>query len=309
MIHYLKHHQIDKARWDRCISKAVNGRVYACSWYLDLVCPGWEALVEEDYTSVFPLTSRWKGIYYLYQPFFAQQLGLFSSEILTVDKLHEFIAAIPRRFRFIEIHLNTLNKPEENLVRVIPRINYELDLISPYEHLVKQYHQNTIRNLKKAKEQKVTIDRRTETDELVTLFMENFGEREGKLRFRDYEVMRHVIEYCRKNNKGFQLGAFSADGKLSAAAFFIREGTRIYYLFAASAMSARENGAMFLLIDSVIRENAAQNFTFDFEGSNDPGVGRFYQGFGASAVTYPMIRINRIKSLLLLPSSSLKQKP
>ena len=66
MIHYLKHHRIDKARWDRCISKAVNSRVYACSWYLDLVCPGWEALVEEDYTSVFPLTSRWKGIYYLY---------------------------------------------------------------------------------------------------------------------------------------------------------------------------------------------------------------------------------------------------
>ena len=306
MIHYLKHHQIDKTRWDRCINKAVNSRVYACSWYLDMVCPGWEALVEEDYTYVFPLTGRWKGIYYLYQPFFAQQLGLFSSEILTEARLHEFLEAIPRRFRFVEIHLNALNKPDATRVTVIPRTNFELDLISPYDQLVKQYHQNTTRNLKKAREQGVTINRRTETDELVTLFRENFGDLEGKLRFRDYEVMRHVIEYCRKHNKGFQLGAFSADGKLSAAAFFIREGTRIYYLFAASAMSARENGAMFLLIDSVIRENAAQNFTFDFEGSNDPGVGRFYHGFGALAVTYPMIRINRIKSLLLLPSSSLK---
>lgn len=309
MIHYLKHHQIDKTRWDRCINKAVNSRVYAFSWYLDMVCPGWEALVEEDYTYVFPLTSRWKGIYYLYQPFFAQQLGLFSSEILTEARLHEFLEAIPRRFRFIEIHLNALNKPDATRVTVIPRTNFELDLISPYDQLVKQYHQNTTRNLKKAREQGVTINRRTETDELVTLFRENFGDLEGKLRFRDYEVMRHVIEYCRKHNKGFQLGAFSADGKLSAAAFFIREGTRIYYLFAASAMSARENGAMFSLIDSVIRENAAQNFTFDFEGSNDPGVGRFYHGFGALAVTYPMIRINRIKSLLLLPSLSLKQTP
>ena len=46
MIAYLTHDQIDKSRWDDCIAHAVNGMAYAWSWYLDVVHPGWEALVE-----------------------------------------------------------------------------------------------------------------------------------------------------------------------------------------------------------------------------------------------------------------------
>jgi hypothetical protein len=84
MINYLKHTEIDKALWDECIAQSVNRRVYAFSWYLDIVCPGWDALVGDNYMHVFPLTHRRKwGVGYLYQPFFAQQLGLFSRDLLT----------------------------------------------------------------------------------------------------------------------------------------------------------------------------------------------------------------------------------
>ncbi len=61
MINYLKHDQIDQQRWDDCIAHAPNGLVYAWSWYLDIVHPGWEALVEivdDKYLSVMPLTSN-----------------------------------------------------------------------------------------------------------------------------------------------------------------------------------------------------------------------------------------------------------
>jgi hypothetical protein len=63
------------------IARSFNGIVYAYSWYLDIVSPGWDALVKDDYKSVMPLTWRKKyGIKYLYQPFFTQQLGVFSSD-------------------------------------------------------------------------------------------------------------------------------------------------------------------------------------------------------------------------------------
>ena len=56
MIKHLTHNMIDKRRWDDCIAKSFNGSVYAWSWYLDIVHPNWEALIENDYERVMPLT-------------------------------------------------------------------------------------------------------------------------------------------------------------------------------------------------------------------------------------------------------------
>ena len=50
MIQYLLNHQIDKTKWDATIAEC--GNIYAFSWYLDIVHPQWEALVEDDYQSV-----------------------------------------------------------------------------------------------------------------------------------------------------------------------------------------------------------------------------------------------------------------
>ncbi|MCX6283824.1 MAG: hypothetical protein NTW31_06290 [Bacteroidetes bacterium] len=96
MISYLKHNEIDRARWDGCISRSLNRRVYAFSWYLDIVAPAWEALVSDDYLSVFPLTpGRKAGVCYLFQPFFTQQLGLFSSNPIGEENAEKFMSSIP----------------------------------------------------------------------------------------------------------------------------------------------------------------------------------------------------------------------
>ncbi|OIP03307.1 MAG: hypothetical protein AUJ97_04685 [Bacteroidetes bacterium CG2_30_32_10] len=62
-IRYLKHKEIDKDKWDNCIEKAFNGIIYAYSWYLDIVSENWDALIEDDYKTVFPLTQK-KKIWY-----------------------------------------------------------------------------------------------------------------------------------------------------------------------------------------------------------------------------------------------------
>ena len=55
MIKYRTYDKIDKRRWDECIAKSFNGSVYAWSWYLDVVHPKWDALVENDYERVMPI--------------------------------------------------------------------------------------------------------------------------------------------------------------------------------------------------------------------------------------------------------------
>ena len=295
MITYLRHDEIEKAKWDETINRSVNGIIYARSWYLDIVCPGWDALIDGDYAAVFPLThNRKSGISYLYQPFFTQQLGIFTREHLTEKLVQDFLKAIPSKFRFAEIHLNSMNKVDPGLFSVESRINLELDLINTYENLRRNYDQNAKRNLKKAFDSSVSVNRRTEPDELITLFRENYGKREGKLRFRDYEVIRKLMAYCLKKGSGMILGACLPDGRLCAAVFLLTDRNRLIFHFAASDQKARDSGAMFYLVDSIIRDHSEQPVTLDFEGSNDANVARFYKSFGARECNYSIIVINRL---------------
>ncbi len=299
MIQYLRHTEIDKPRWDECISNAVNGRVYGYSWYLDVVCPGWEALVEEGYASVFPLTHNRKwGISYLYQPYFTQQLGLFSKSREGTEDAERFLAAIPQAFRFADIQLNSMNNKQLEGFGVTQRVNHELNIELDYAGISGRYAQNTKRNIRKAAEMNLSVNREIATEALVGLFRENFGKKEGKLMPVHYGIISNLINYCVEHQLGYISGVSDNKGALCTSAFFLFDKGHVYFLFAASARQARENGAMFRLIDHFLAENAGKYAILDFEGGNDPNLGRFYKGFGAEEVTYPAIRINRLSGIV-----------
>ena len=299
MILYLRHKEIDKKKWDDCIGNSVNRVIYALSWYLDITGPGWDALVEDEYTAVFPLVHKKRaGIAYLYQPYFTQQLGVFSTRHLTSGRVAEFLASIPGEFRFAEIHLNTMNNPDPGGFEIKVRVNHELDLIHSYEVLMAGYSENTRRNLKKAASRQLTLKKNVEPDELITLFRENYGKKEGKLKFEHYDMLSRLLEACMNNTFSRITGILAPDGKLCAAAFFLEYRERVIFHFAASDLQARENGAMFLLVDQYIREQAGKPLTLDFEGSNDPNVARFYKGFGSRECNYLMVRIDHLPALI-----------
>jgi len=295
MIQYLRHSEIDKPRWDECIINAVNGRVYGYSWYLDVVCPGWEALIEDGYASVFPLTQNRKwGIRYLYQPYFSQQLGLFSTMQINTGDVERFLSAIPVAFGFAEVQLNSMNNFPLEGFDVTQRVNHELNIAMDYAAISGRYAQNTRRNIRKSAEMNLSVGRETATGALVELFRENFGKKEGKLLPVHYMIINKLINYCLEHRLGYISGVCDSSGTLCAAAFFLFDRGHVCFLFAASAPQARENGAMFRLIDHFLAEHAGKYGILDFEGGNDPNLGRFYKGFGAEEVIYPAIRINRL---------------
>ncbi|RZL16335.1 MAG: hypothetical protein EOO62_01560, partial [Hymenobacter sp.] len=114
MIRYLRSGEVDRPQWDALLTRAPNGLIYGLSWYLDIVSPGWAALVKEEagrYVAVLPLPVRTKfGLKYLKQPLFAQQLGLFYLEEPTAADWQQ-IERLLRRFRFItQYAFNTSNQ-------------------------------------------------------------------------------------------------------------------------------------------------------------------------------------------------------
>jgi hypothetical protein len=86
-------------------------------------------------------------------------------------------------------------------------------------------------------------------------------------------------------------------GQLICAAIFMKTQDRITFLFSGLTEEGKQRQAMTYLLDQVIRQYANQPITFDFEGSDDDNLARFYLGFGGKEVKYPSYTFNRLSSL------------
>lgn len=295
MIKYLSNSDIDKQKWDKCIRDAFNGNVYAWSWYLDIVHQNWEALVEDDYERVFPLTGNSRlGIFYLFQPFFAQQLGIFSKNILSPDIVSRFIDAIPAKYRLVEIRLNTHNRISNVPMHVESHLNHELDLIPNYEKLSRAYHKNTKRNLTKARDAGLTIMKNLKPEEIVGLFRSNRGRTISHWNTREYNRLIKLVYAGIYRGQTKLYGAYTNDNQICGGAIFFKSHEKITFLFSGVNETGRNNHALTFILDHVIREFAGGPFVLDFEGSDNPNLARFYKGFGSIETTYPGIYINRL---------------
>jgi hypothetical protein len=300
LIKHLQNKEIDKKRWDECIAQSFNGIIYAYSWYLDIVCEGWEALIEDDYKKVMPLTGRSKfGIHYLYQPYFTQQLGVFSTGRLTESDVRDFLSAIPQKYKLVEISLNTYSKLESCEGFELKRsLNHELDLISDYDTLYRQYSENTKRNIKKAGKAGLSIIEYVSPGVVIDLFSRNKGKEVAKFRDHHYEMLERLIVECVQRGKGQVLGVAGKDGAVCAGAFFVESNGKVIFIFSGRNEQAKSDGAMFFLIDKFIEANAQRNLVLDFEGSNDPDLARFYKGFGSKECVYLQVRKNNLPTLI-----------
>lgn len=299
MIRYITYNEIDKHKWDECIHRAVNGIVYAYSWYLDIVSPQWDALVENDYERVFPLTKNKKsGISYLFQPFFTQQLGIFSTSKLNSEITENFISKIPRKFKFAEINLNTFNKIEHPKFQVFPNLTHELDLIPSYDLIYRNYSENIRRNIKLALNSDLILSRNTKAEHVIELFKNNKGKDIDTLKEKEYQLLKKLISVCLYKKIAHVNGVYTKDGNLCAGAILIESNNKVIFLFSATDKEARTNGAMSFLIDNFIKDNAQRNLTFDFEGSNNPSLARFYKSFGAKECAYYQFKKNELPWIL-----------
>ena len=297
MIQYLVNNQIDKTKWDATIAEC--GNIYAYSWYLDIVHPQWEALVEDDYQAVMPLTGGKKfGINYLYQPYFVQQLGVFSKSQMSAETTKAFLNAIPAKYRFAEIRLNEGNTFEDGSQGVEYHRNVLLDLNQDYETIHSNYHTNTKRNLAKAESHNLQLVTSVIPYHVVALFRDNRGALLDKWGDAEYGVLTRLAQLAQQRNTAFMLGVNEKGvGQLICAAIFMKTNDRITFLFSGLTVEGKQRQAMTYLMDQVIRKYANKPITFDFEGSDDENLARFYLGFGGTEVKYPSYTFNRLSPI------------
>jgi len=297
LIRYLNHNEIDRSKWDKCVESSYNGLVYAASWYLDVVSPGWNALIEDDYKSVFPLCHRKKyGFSYLYQPHFTQQTGLFSkNDINASEEIKKFLGAIPEKFKLIEINLNTGNDVTEfGKFKIGKRKTHHLSLTKPIEELRKNYSENLRRNLKKAKQVVQTIESGPELKSIIELFRSERGKQIEQLGDKEYEMLEEIVRQAEIRNCVEIIYSKNREGKIIAGAVFLKSFSSYIFLFSATGPEAKESGSMSLIIDHFLEKHQLENKLLDFEGSMDNDLSRFYRSYGSQEIVYLQIRKNTL---------------
>jgi hypothetical protein len=292
-IQYLAHKEIDKAKWDACISNAPNGLIYAYSFYLDCMSKHWDALVLNDYETVMPLTWNWKyGFYYLYQPAFAASLGIFGSQV-NESLVRIFLDAIPLKFRLIEVSLNHQNNFPSVINGYYARRNYILDLNKPYEEIVKTYRENHKRNITKAIQLGGKLIREINVDEIIKLNEEQL-KHTGGTKTQDYNNFKNLYIFLKSKDSAKTYAIMGSANNILASAVFFFSHRRAYYIMVGNHPDGKTIGASHALIDAFIKDHAGQNLLLDFEGSDIRNLAFFYSGFGAKEEVYPAIKINRL---------------
>lgn len=306
MIRYLRPGEVDRPQWDALLLRAPNGLLYGLSWYLDIVSPGWAALVKEEagcYVAVLPLPVRTKfGVRYLMQPpLGAQQLGLFYVEPPTAADWAQFGALLRQQFSYIARYAFNVGNAEVAGPAALglagaPARTYHLSLRATYAELWANYRPERRRHLRKARAYNLVVEPATDINYLIQLFAENTAPRlTGVLgEAYEYPMLRALYTATSRLGMASLWQVRTPDHQVLGMMLLLHFKQQVIYLFNASTPEGKAVGAVSVMIDAFLQQHAGQDICFDFESPGVPSLERFYGSFGPVPAAYFTVAANQL---------------
>lgn len=297
-IKYLKNKNIDRKKWNKCVFASENNIVYAASWYLDLLCPGWDALIFKDYAAVMPIIHNKKYlIHYIYNPYFSARLGVFSKTPLTDSLLLRFFNSIPKRYKLISIKISSYKQFRLPGFVFEKKTNYELKLTQSYKELFSGFSKNHRKNIRRAYKFPIHVKKEQDIKKMILLKKQlMFSIKNSKL--REYHFLRLQNLLLCAQNKGLikVYNVYDEIGNICGSAVFLIFQNRAI-IYSATNSVGKKFLAGYILVDSFIRDFAGSDIILDFAGSDIKGITDFNAGFGSTKKTY----LNFTKNTLPFP--------
>ena len=294
MLRYCTHKEINREKWNDCLESAPNSNVYVTPWYLDIIHPGWSALVFEKegrYQWIMPLLFRKKGPFFIHpKPILAQRLGIFIADGAWAN-VNEIYSWVSNKFSAFHYPLDHVEGATIRQVTSLHASNFVLPLASPYEQIHAGYRRDRKARLNQALQRNLRIKKSQQEGELIRLFQKYVAPNiRGGVAPLTYQRMTRLIQHSIANETGFVLQVEDPDHHLLSSAFFIRHKNKLIYVFSATNPAGKAIQANTFLLDQVIREHAGKKLVLDFKGSDEPGIADFYRGFGGIQEPFTVIK-------------------
>ena len=298
MIKYIKRKNLDVLKYDYCIENSVQSKIYAFSWYLDIVADNWDVLVLNDYQAVMPISWRKKGfIKYVYPPLWLLELGVFSMHKEVV--IHKFLEIILKRFKYVRMRLNTENIVEKSKGIIGKKLQY-ISLNNDYESIFKGYNRNRKRELIKAQKSDLIENWNDNPENLIKIFKDNIAKRVKGIDEKDFFNLLQLMRILLEKKTGELLTIYDTKNNLVSAAFFLKYKNEVIQLVCASDINNRKNGAHTFFNDRAIFKFQPNFDIYNFGGSSMKSIGKYYKSFGAETKEYQQIEYNNLSFLLRL---------
>jgi hypothetical protein len=164
-----------------------------------------------------------------------------------------------------------------------------LEQLSDLDALWRGFLESTRREIRKA-EKRVEIVESSDIDALLDLHERAFAQR-GLAVPRKRTYVRGVVEGALRAGKARLLVARDDQCNLHAANLMVFDERSAHYLLGGSDARHRTSGAASLLLWDAIKFAAARSRIFDFEGSMQEAIARFFRGFNPQML--PVARLLR----------------
>jgi len=266
----LQRDAIDDIKWDKCVRQAFNGVVYAHTWYLDIVCDEWEAMVLNDYEAVVPLPiKRQSFINYVVLPYWIPHLGIINQKPINEEDSLELLKQVP--YLNISLTLNAHNKLPEKTVKQLKQIRYYvLDLILSLEKLKRRFLPEMAKSQSMYDTKKVTVVRSLNAKEYC-----DFVRLHTEMSEDNVKQLTKLISFALRYKTAGAYAAYNERNDLIAQAFFVKSNGSLSLLnYAAVAEDVKLHGPK-AIIYHILKHNAESNLTMEFPYFSNQ-LGRYF---------------------------------
>ncbi len=226
--------------WNELINQSVNSLPYALSWYLDAVAENWGAFILNDYQAAMPLVWLTKmGVKCLYQPYYCQQLGVFSTAFPDKELQKDFLKATADKFPYININLNPVLSAVADELGLHRKKNLLLTLNQNYNTIFQGFTQNHKRNIAKAAKNNLRFFEATDLNSLQAFYLHSVNRAKENFKSQHEKIFKTLTAQLVANNMAFIFSALNAEGNIVAAVLIIKHQKRLVGIINSSSVEGK----------------------------------------------------------------------
>ena len=298
----------NKALYKNICEQHADLPLFARTWWLDLVCPDWDAaiVVKGDLVKgIWPYQVEQKmGVTLRRTPLLTPYLGpvvFFPADIKdsnrdsyeheTVSELMKQLPEAPVWFLALQPGLKQAGIFKHAGFTPHVQQTFRVSLL-PEEHQLLSNMKDTLRRNIRQAEKELTITNSPEhRTELYNYYQKTLSRKNKASGYRP-ETINAAIDACIANDAG-ALWVARENNTILAIVWQVWDKNCSYYLMGAQNPEANGYKAMSLLLWHCMKEAKKRGMAlFDLEGSMDEGVERFFRGFGGQRELFMVLTRN-----------------